>query len=270
MFERSTGRRTLSALPRIAASLLALSAMMACAGSAGEPASPAAPPSGMFSTLPTNEPPMVGDQPPVIELNTPEPTFTPNPTYTPVPTPTPLPPPTPNPTSTPEPTATPVPTATPNPTATPAPTAMPVPTATPNPTATPAPTYTPVPTYTPAPTYTPVPKATPKGSRPNDVTVIREGIASARIAWEAVEGAKYYEVYFDDFFGGLPGCSLRMGTPVWCKELSSDIEETTYLHLTPKADGYPFAKKIYYWVAACDEYNCIIINAGKPAVFDLP
>ena len=77
-------------------SLIAL-AMLACSGSdGGSESTPAAPP-GMFSTLPTSEPPVLGDQPPTVELNTPEPTLTPqptptpNPTYTPVPTPTQLP-----------------------------------------------------------------------------------------------------------------------------------------------------------------------------------
>ena len=80
-----------------AAGALALLAVIACGGDGGETAgSPTAPP-GMFSTLPTTEPPAAGDQPPTIELNTPVPTFTPvptptpNPTYTPVPTPTPMP-----------------------------------------------------------------------------------------------------------------------------------------------------------------------------------
>ena len=75
-------------------SLFAL-AMLACNDSGDESvSSPEAPP-GMFSTLPTSEPPVLGDQPPTVELNTPEPTLTPqptptpNPTYTPVPTPTP-------------------------------------------------------------------------------------------------------------------------------------------------------------------------------------
>ena len=86
--------------------LLALLTMMACGGSAEKPGPSPTPPSGMFSTLPTSEPPVVGDQPPTIELNTPvptptsQPTPTPNPTYTPVPTPMPLP--TPNPTATPD------------------------------------------------------------------------------------------------------------------------------------------------------------------------
>ena len=118
---------------------LMLLALAACGDSAAEPAgSPTAPP-GMFSTLPTEEYPVLGDQPPTIQLNTPEPSPTPNPTYTPVPTHTPLPTPTPNPTGIPLPTVvpTPEPTATAEPTAapTPAPTTAPMPVPTPDPTA---------------------------------------------------------------------------------------------------------------------------------------
>ena len=172
MFGRNTGRDTLDVLLKLAASAIALLAIMACndSGEGPPPPSPTAPP-GMFSTLPTDEPPIVGDQPPTIELNmeiptaTPQPTPTPNPTYTPVPTPTPdptytpVPTPTPLPTPTPNPTATatPVPTPTPNPTAT----ATPVPTPTPNPTGTPIPTPMPNPTGTPIPTLTPNPTGTP-------------------------------------------------------------------------------------------------------------
>ena len=99
----------------------------------------------MFSTLPTSEAPVVGDQPPTIELNTAEPTVTPQPT------------PTPNPTYTPEPTPTPLPTPTPYPTGAPAPT--PDPTASPKPTARPDPTLTPH--LTPTPTGRTGPAVTP-------------------------------------------------------------------------------------------------------------
>ena len=138
--------------------MLTLLALIACGGESEEPApSPTAPP-GMFSTLPTDEPPELGDQPPTIELNTPEPSFTPQPTFTPNPTYTPVPTPTPDPTGTPVPTVTPDSTATPvpKPTVTPEPIALPDPTATP----VPKPTVTPEPTALPDPTATPVPKPT--------------------------------------------------------------------------------------------------------------
>ena len=111
MFEGNTGRGALGPLLRIIAGALALAVVVACGGSAMEPGPSPTPLSGMFSTLPTTEPPVVGDQPPTIELNTPEPTPTPLPTPTSNPTGTPLPTlvPTPNPTPTPQPTYTPAP-----------------------------------------------------------------------------------------------------------------------------------------------------------------
>ena len=134
MSEPSSGQIISSHLLKLVLGVVFLTAlaMLACSGSdGGSVSTPTAPP-GMFSTLPTSEPPVLGDQPPTVELNTPEPTLTPQPT------------PTPNPTYTPNPTATPLPTGTP----TPNPTGTPVPTATPNPTGTPAPTQTPNPTAT--------------------------------------------------------------------------------------------------------------------------
>ena len=103
MFQGNTGRGALGPLLRITAYALALAVVVACGGSAMEPGPSPTPPSGMFSTLPTTEPPVVGDQPPTIELNTPEPTYTPQPTPTANPTYTPVPTPTANPTFTPEP-----------------------------------------------------------------------------------------------------------------------------------------------------------------------
>ena len=102
--------RLTRAILSIAAGSLILLVMAACDDSAEVSPSPTLPPR-MFSTLPTSEPPVVGDQPPTIELETPRPTFTPqstpaaNPTQTPtaVPTATPTPTPTPQPTFTPAP-----------------------------------------------------------------------------------------------------------------------------------------------------------------------
>ena len=149
MSEPGSGQIVSSHLLKLVLGVVFLTAlaMLACSGSdGGSVSTPTAPP-GMFSTLPTSEPPVLGDQPPTVELNTPEPTLTPQPT------------PTPNPTYTPVPTPTPLPTGTPTPNPT---TATPEPTATPQPTHTPQPTYTPVPlpTSTPYPTATPNPAAT--------------------------------------------------------------------------------------------------------------
>ena len=261
MKDSNTGHGVTGALLRLAAGAAVLLALLACGGPAGEPAASLTPPPGMFSTLPTSEPPVVGDQPPTIALNTPEPTFTPHPTPTPNPTYTPVPTPTPNPTNTPtpNPTATPVPT----PTLVPLPTATPYPTATPNPTATPtsSPTAAPQPTYTPAPTP----------DRRYNVSVTKEGIGSARITWDPVEGVTYYRVLYDDFFDGRPGCRVRVTT--WCEELVSNVTETTYLHEKP-GSRRPLGGKVYYWVAACDEHSCRLLNrngvAFGPVEFKLP
>ena len=99
MSEPGSGQIVSSHLLKLVLGVVFLTALatLACSGSdEGSVSTPTAPP-GMFSTLPTSEPPVLGDQPPTVELNTPEPTLTPqptptpNPTYTPVPTPTPLP-----------------------------------------------------------------------------------------------------------------------------------------------------------------------------------
>ena len=60
----------------------AVLALLACGDLAEEPGTSPTAPAGMFSTLPTSEAPVVGDQPPTIELNTAEPTVTPQPTPT--------------------------------------------------------------------------------------------------------------------------------------------------------------------------------------------
>ena len=145
MAERSNGRGNGALFLIIVLTAMVLLAMLACGEAAQGPEPTSAPPPGMFSMLPTNESPIVGDESTFeLDLDMPEPTPTPSPTFTP------------------EPTHTPEPTATPNPTGTPVPTLTPLlPTGTPEPTAVPAPTYTPQPTYTPVPRDTPVPIATP-------------------------------------------------------------------------------------------------------------
>ena len=152
---------------KLAVGALALLAVLACGGSAAEPTPSPTAPSGMFSTLPTTESPLVGDQSPTIELNTLEPTSTHLPTPAPDPTSTPIPAPTP------DPTGTPIPTPTPNPTATP------IPAPTPYPTATPQPTYTPYPTYTPIPA--PNPTATPRPARAPQPTYTSKPVPTASV-----------------------------------------------------------------------------------------
>ena len=103
------------------------------------------------------------------------------------------------------------------------------------------------------------------------MSVTKEGIESARITWEPVEGATYYRVLYDDFFEGRPGCLIWV--PNWCKELVSNVTETTYLHEKPGSWGLD-GGKIYYWVVACDEHNCRFLNregvAFGPVEFRLP
>ena len=155
MLESNAGRMTLNILLKVAGGVLVVLAIVACNSSDEGSASSPTPPTGMFSTLPTTEPPIEGDQPPTVELNTPQPTLTPNPTYTPVPTPTP------NPTGTPQPTPEPTPQPTPEPTPQPTPEPTPQPTPEPTPQPTPVPTPEPMPalnpTATPQPTFTPDP-----------------------------------------------------------------------------------------------------------------
>ena len=179
MLNNGTKCRALNVAVRFAVGALVLLAIMACGGSDDPPpASPTAP-SGLFSTLPTTEPPIEGDQPPTVELNTPEPTFTPQPTFTPNPTYTPVPSPTPDPTGTPVPT--------PDPTGTPIPTPVPspVPTPVPSPVPTPVPTPIPTPVPTPVPTAVPTPVPTP-GSSGNsllcDAVVNSEYLLTERLA----------------------------------------------------------------------------------------
>ena len=84
MIDSHSGRRSPDILLKLAVGALALLATLACRGPTSDPQpSPPAPP-GMFSTLPTTEPPLVGDQPGVaIDLQgTPAPTPTSIPTAT--------------------------------------------------------------------------------------------------------------------------------------------------------------------------------------------
>ncbi len=107
---------------KFAVPALILLAFVACTTSEEETPSTPTPPPGMFSTLPTSEPAVIGDQPATLDVTTREPTPSPTPIQTPSPTP--------------DPTPTPSSAATPGPTAVPAPVTPP--TATPGPTVSPA------------------------------------------------------------------------------------------------------------------------------------
>ena len=92
MSVRNAGHAARGAILKLAVGVLALLVVLACDDVTGGPAPTPTPPPGMFSTLPTTEPPIVGDQT-TLEITWVD-TPTPNPTATPTPnpaTPTPIP-----------------------------------------------------------------------------------------------------------------------------------------------------------------------------------
>ena len=181
-----------------------------------------------------------GTQPP-----TPAPALAQMPTSTPRPAPTEVP--------TVAPTVTPVPT--PTQPATVAETAVPAAAAAPVPTATA--THTPVPTQVPTATATPAPGVIAP-SAPANLHYAWEQTAM-RITWDAVDGAEYYNVYYDDFSDS--SCSIgRSGTPRFCDELVTNVTGTDYLHTEPTYD------RNYYWVASCNSGGCSEIDSENPAM----
>ena len=83
---------------------------------------------------------------------------------------------------------------------------------------------------------------------------------NVEISWDAVEGADYYRVYYDDFFSS--GCRLSgSGNPSFCELLADNVTETTYTHATP----HP--QRNYYWVVACDNDGCSQIDGGNAAEY---
>ena len=92
---------------------------------------------------------------------------------------------------------------------------------------------------------------------PSTVTYAWEG-TTIRISWDAVEGADYYKLLHDDFFGS--SCSLGVdGSPSFCEELATNLDGTTYLHANPDED------KNFYWVVACNQGGCSQIVSEDPA-----
>ena len=180
----------------IAVGALALFAIMACANPAGESEASPTPPPGMFATIPITEPPVAGDLPPTVELNTPGPPDTPTPTPTPEPTPEPTPTATPTPNPAPEPTPNPAPEPTPNPAPEPTPNPAPKPYIlarhlSPKPTSSPAPepTSSPVPEPTsspvPEPTTAPAPTVTPVDApgAPSGLSATADGETEIDLSW---------------------------------------------------------------------------------------
>ena len=83
---------------------------------------------------------------------------------------------------------------------------------------------------------------------------------NVEVSWDAVTGADYYRVYYDDFFSS--GCRLSSsGNPSFCELLAGNVTETTYTHFTP----HP--ARNYYWVVACDSEGCSDIDGNNPAQY---
>ena len=148
-----------------------------------------------------------------------------------------------------------------------APTPMPAERATPVPTSIAPPTATPVPvpaatrsaSPTPAPAATPdtTQENTPRPESPTNVRYALDG-STIRVSWDAVDGADYYNVYYDDFDDS--NCRLRPdGRPSFCEELATNVAETTYVHASAES------AENYYWVTACNSRGCSEIDSESPA-----
>ena len=85
--------------------------------------------------------------------------------------------------------------------------------------------------------------------------------STIRVSWDAVDGADYYKVYHEDFFGDA--CSLGSdGRPRFCEELAADVTVTTYVHTNPTR---PDRGENYYWVVSGNSGGCSEIDSYYPA-----
>ena len=79
-----------------------------------------------------------------------------------------------------------------------------------------------------------------------------EAEEKTRITWAAVEGAHYYNVYWDEF--PFDDCEIdRFGIPhttINCEFLEKDVN-VTYI-------DDPGVPKDYYWVSACNRSGCSV------------
>ncbi len=92
---------------------------------------------------------------------------------------------------------------------------------------------------------------------PAGVSAAWEGSA-VRVSWEPVEGAEYYNVYYDT---STYSCSLDgEGNSSFCKELAANVVDTSYTHASPDA---LFSN--HYWVVACSSDGCSEIDSLSPA-----
>ncbi len=88
----------------------------------------------------------------------------------------------------------------------------------------------------------------PRPDRPSNVQYAWEESA-IRVTWDAVDGAAYYKIYYDDFFP--EGCGVdEDGKPRFCEELASRVDGTSFVHTSPETE------KNYYWVVACNNEGC--------------
>ncbi len=91
---------------------------------------------------------------------------------------------------------------------------------------------------------------------PSSVSAAWEGSA-IRVSWDPVEGAEYYNVYYDR--GGY-FCNLdHEGNPSSCEELGSNVVDTSYTHASPNS-----LLPNHYWVVACSREGCSAVDSANP------
>ena len=91
---------------------------------------------------------------------------------------------------------------------------------------------------------------------PSNQRYIWQGSATV-VSWDQVPNAGSYKVYHDDFFGS--SCRLSGGSPSFCEEVAGNVSGTSYTHANPDND------RNYYWIAACNDAGCSVIDSGNPA-----
>jgi len=100
---------------------------------------------------------------------------------------------------------------------------------------------------------TPNPSASPANQK-----YVRDGSTTV-LGWDAVTGADYYKVYYDDFHPSA--CNLDFGRPSFCELLAEDVSDTSYIHDSPDDEDN------YYWVVACNAGGCTDVDSENPATF---
>ena len=96
----------------------------------------------------------------------------------------------------------------------------------------------------------------PRAGGPTNVRYAVEG-STIRVTWDAVDGADFYNVYYDDFFDDA--CRVDSFGPGFCDELALGLTTTSYVHTSPDAD------ENYYWVVACNRGGCSEVASENPA-----